>query len=60
MAALFLGVGLYKYTLDTDTSTTPQKYRFCDGHNISTIFATDSNNSSDVIIQVLEITKNQN
>ena len=34
---LFLGVGLYELTLDTNTATTPRKSRFCDRQNISTM-----------------------
>ena len=41
MAALFSGVGLLKFTSDTNTATTPRESRFCDGRNISTIIVAD-------------------
>ena len=41
MVTLFLGVGLLKITLDTDTDTTLQESRFCGGQSISTIVAVD-------------------
>ena len=41
MATLFLGVGLQKFTLDTDTATTPREYLFYDGPNIFTTVAAD-------------------
>ena len=50
---LFSGVGLLKFTSDTDMGTTPCKSRFCDGRNISTIVATESNNLQAVIRQVV-------
>ena len=54
MVTLFLGLGLQKSTLDTNTATAPGKYVFCDGQNISTIVTADSNNLLAVMRQVLE------
>ena len=48
-----------KFTLGTNTATTPRKSRFCDGRNISTIIAADSKHSSTVMRQVLEDIQNQ-
>ena len=62
MATLYLGLGLLKFTSDTntDTATTPRKSHFCERRNISTTNATDSNNSLSVMRQVQEETQNQN
>ena len=58
MATLFLGVGFLKITLDTDPAPTPRESHFCDGRNISTIIAAESNNSSAAMRQVLEEIQN--
>ena len=41
MATLFLGVGIQKFTSDTETATTPREYLFYDGPNIFTIVTVD-------------------
>ena len=41
MATLVLGVGILEFTSDTDTATTPRKFRFCDGRNLFTIVPAD-------------------